>query len=77
LEKNLSSATFSTTDRTWTDPGANPGLRVESPERNLLSHGKATDRRIGDHGKLERHIYILSLLQLLSVSVLAAEESEM
>jgi hypothetical protein len=35
------SATLSTTNLTWTDPGANPGFRVERPATNRLSHGMA------------------------------------
>jgi hypothetical protein len=36
-EKNLSSATLSTTNPTWTDPG----LRIGRPATNRLSHGTA------------------------------------
>jgi hypothetical protein len=36
--KTCSSATLSTTNATWTDPGAIPGLRVEGPTTNRLSH---------------------------------------
>jgi hypothetical protein len=39
--KNLLSATLSTTNPTWTDPGSNPGLRGKRPATNLLSHGTA------------------------------------
>ena len=35
------SATSSTTNPIWTDPGSNPGLRVERPATNRLSHGTA------------------------------------
>jgi hypothetical protein len=35
------SATLSTTNLTWTDPGANPGLHIERPATNHLSHGTA------------------------------------
>jgi hypothetical protein len=35
------SATLSTTNVTWTDPGSNPGLRGERPATNRLSHGTA------------------------------------
>jgi hypothetical protein len=41
LGKNLPSATLSTTNPTWIDPGANPGLRGERPASNRLSHGTA------------------------------------
>jgi hypothetical protein len=40
-EKNLSSATFSITNPTWIDPGANQGLCGERPVTNDLSHGTA------------------------------------
>ena len=33
------SATLSTTNPTWTDPGSNPGLRDERTATNRLSHG--------------------------------------
>jgi hypothetical protein len=39
--KTCLSATLSTTNPTWTDPGSNPGLRGERPESNRLSHGTA------------------------------------
>jgi hypothetical protein len=35
------SATLSTTNPTWMDPGANPGLRDERPATNDLSRGTA------------------------------------
>jgi hypothetical protein len=35
------SATLSTTNPTWTDPGSNPGLLYERPATNRLSHGTA------------------------------------
>jgi hypothetical protein len=41
LGENLPSATSSTTNPTWIDPGANPGLRGERPATNRLSHGTA------------------------------------
>jgi hypothetical protein len=40
-EKNLSTATLSTTNPTWIDPGANPDLRGERQATNDLSHGTA------------------------------------
>ena len=39
--KTRCSATLSTTNPTWTDPGSNPGLRGERPATNRLSHGTA------------------------------------
>jgi hypothetical protein len=37
LGENLPSATLSTTNPTWIDPGANPGLRGERPATNCLT----------------------------------------
>jgi hypothetical protein len=37
--KTCPSATLSTTNPTWTDPGSKPGLRGERPATNRLSHG--------------------------------------
>jgi hypothetical protein len=34
-------ATLYTTNPTWTDPGSNPGFRVERPMTNYLIHGTA------------------------------------
>jgi hypothetical protein len=39
--KTCPSATLSTTNPTWTDPGSNPGLRGGRPVTNRLSHGTA------------------------------------
>jgi hypothetical protein len=39
--KTCPSATLSSTNLTWTDPGSNPGLRGERPVTNRLSHGTA------------------------------------
>jgi hypothetical protein len=39
--KTCPSATLSTTNPTWTDPGSNPGLLSGRPEANRLSHGTA------------------------------------
>jgi hypothetical protein len=44
LGENLPSATFSTTNPTWIDPGANPGLRGERPATNRLSYGTAESK---------------------------------
>jgi hypothetical protein len=38
-EKTCPSATLSTTNPTWTNPGSNPGLRCERPATDRLSHG--------------------------------------
>jgi hypothetical protein len=42
--KTCHSATMSTTDPTYTDLGANPDLRGESPTTNHLSNGMALTR---------------------------------
>jgi hypothetical protein len=39
--KTCPSATLSTTNPTWIDPDANPGLRCERPATNRLNHGTA------------------------------------
>jgi hypothetical protein len=39
--KTCPSATLSTTNPTWTDPGSSPGLRGERPATNRLSHDTA------------------------------------
>jgi hypothetical protein len=39
--KTCPSATLSTTNPTWTDPGSNPGLRGGRLAANRLSHGTA------------------------------------
>jgi hypothetical protein len=41
--KTCPSATLSTTNPTWTEPGWNPGLRGGRPTANRLSHGTATE----------------------------------
>jgi hypothetical protein len=40
-EKTYPSATLSTTNPTWPDPGSNPGRRGEKPATNRLSYGAA------------------------------------
>jgi hypothetical protein len=44
--KTCPSATLSTTNPTWTDPGSNPGLSGERPASNRLSHGTAQSPRL-------------------------------
>jgi hypothetical protein len=39
--KTCSSATLSATNPPWTNPGANPGIRIEKPATNRLSHDTA------------------------------------
>jgi hypothetical protein len=45
-EKTYSSATLSTTNPTWPDPGSNPGRRGGKPATNRLSYGAASPVRI-------------------------------
>jgi hypothetical protein len=45
--KTCPSATLSTTNPTWTDPGSNSGLRGERPATNRLSHGTACSMGVG------------------------------
>jgi hypothetical protein len=40
-KKTCPSATLSTTNPTWTEPGSNAGLRSGRPATNRLSHGTA------------------------------------
>jgi hypothetical protein len=40
-EKTCPSATLSTTNSTWVDPGLNPGRRGGKPATNCLSYGAA------------------------------------
>jgi hypothetical protein len=40
-EETCPSATWSTTNPKWTDPGSNPGLHGERPATNRLNHGTA------------------------------------
>jgi hypothetical protein len=42
--KTCLTATLSTTNPTWTDLGANPGLHGGRPPTNRLSHGTATGK---------------------------------
>jgi hypothetical protein len=45
-EKTCPSATFSTTNPTWPDPGSNPGRRGGKPATNRLSYGAAKEWHI-------------------------------
>jgi hypothetical protein len=50
--KTCPSATSSTTNPTWTDPGSNPGLRGVRPAANRLSRGTAQTHAL-DRGAAE------------------------
>jgi hypothetical protein len=45
-EKPFPSATLSTTNPTWPDPGSNPGRRGGKPATNRLSYGAASSHTI-------------------------------
>jgi hypothetical protein len=45
--KTCPSTTLSTTNPTWIDPDANPGLRGEGLATNDLSHDMALERNFG------------------------------
>jgi hypothetical protein len=53
--KTCPSATLSTTNPTWTDPGSNPGLRRGRPAANRLSHGTALDIRLHPSVRRDHH----------------------
>jgi hypothetical protein len=56
------SATLSSTNPTWTDPGSNPGLRGGRPAANRLSHGTAVSvALVIQHAKHMRHIIVSSV----------------
>jgi hypothetical protein len=64
-------ATFSTINPTWTDSSAYPGLRVERPTTNRLSHGTAVLKL-----KPSRHICIILVpFNVLSLSLILSIES--
>jgi hypothetical protein len=66
LRKTCPSATLSTTNPTWIDQGANPGLRGVRPATNDLCHGTALDTVtiIGEHCSNSELVYnkIVSLI---------------
>jgi hypothetical protein len=45
-EKTCHSATLSTINPTWPDPGDNPGRRGRKPATNRLSYGAASSRAL-------------------------------
>jgi hypothetical protein len=64
--KTCPSATLSTTNPTWIDPGANPGLRGESPATNDLSRGTAS---LLKYTQSSKYILKIPLEQLLSDAI--------
>jgi hypothetical protein len=59
--KTCPSATLSTTNPTWTEPGSNPGLHGERPATNRLSHGTALVCRF--------HLLLKPLLTVRGISL--------
>jgi hypothetical protein len=57
LGENLPSATLSTTNPTWIDPGSNPGLHGERPATNRLSHGTASGQSIKGPNKATTQLH--------------------
>jgi hypothetical protein len=55
LGETRPSATLSTTNPTWIDPGANPGLRGERPATNDLSNGTALSTNLLKNKEKCRH----------------------
>ena len=54
--KTCPSATLSTKNHTWTDPGSNPGLRSEMPATNRLSHGTASCLMLSINGTVTLYV---------------------
>jgi hypothetical protein len=50
-EKTYSSAAFSSTNPTWSDPGSNPGRLVGKPATNVLSYGMSPQFLTGSLNK--------------------------
>jgi hypothetical protein len=57
-EKTCPSATLSTTNPTWPDPGSNPGRRGGRPANNRLSYGAALNRTIVDILHADLHAFL-------------------
>jgi hypothetical protein len=68
--KTCPSATLSTTNPTWIDPGAKPGLRVERPATNDLGHGTA--RRCASFLKQTSRLTIYAQVIWTSVHIASA-----
>jgi hypothetical protein len=64
--KACPSATLFTTNPTWIDPGANPGLRSERPATNDLSHGTASL-----HGYWTSTFILTALIYATQVQILS------
>jgi hypothetical protein len=57
LGENCPSATFSTTNPTWLDPGLNPGRRGGMAATNRLSYGAGKSVVSGEIGRQECAAY--------------------
>ena len=55
--KTCPSATLSTRNPTWTDPGSNPGLRGERPATNRLSHSTAKWASVVEESEEKSYIF--------------------
>jgi hypothetical protein len=59
--KTCPSATLSTTNRTWTDPVSNTGIRGERPATNRLSHGTALEEHpMNQNNKSKIRLHVTS-----------------
>jgi hypothetical protein len=58
--KTCPSATLPTTNPTWIDPGANPGLRGERPATNDLSHGMA-------NGSVDTFVTVITFIAVVTI----------
>jgi hypothetical protein len=56
-EKTYPSATLSTTNSTWPDPGSNPGWRGGNPATNSLSYGAADLLQLVTHSHFIKLIF--------------------
>jgi hypothetical protein len=69
LEKTCPSATLSTTNPTWTDPGTDPGLRSESPTSNRHGHSHVLSRVYVSNIHVYRNTSALKLFWFWTISV--------
>jgi hypothetical protein len=61
------SATLSTTNPTWTDPGSNPGLRGGRPAANRLNHSTAVSVALVIQHAMRMRRIILSCVACLAL----------
>jgi hypothetical protein len=70
--ETCTSATLSTTNPTWIDPGMNPGLRGDRPATNDLSHGTAmvcVDKLISHFSHISSNTELFNFMQSPSLSL--------